>query len=510
MNSGARQPRRRGYYATHLVALCAFWGLTIGLGAWFGVRTAAAHAIGESAVPTLVVGSLTTGIFLLFAGLSTFMFRHVAAQPDADPTELPDGLAPLAAGALRAPSWRWWGGAALLALPVLAAFWAWWQQLTTGLVVTGLGRPVFWGLYIVDFVFFIGISYGGTLVSAVLRVAGADWRHPITRAAEVLAVLALLCGAWNIALDLGRPDRLALMITSGRPESPLLWDVFAISTYLFATLIYLYLPLIPDLAALRTRVGSIRRPIYHLLSLGWSGDERQRAALERAIGILAIAIIPIAITVHSVVGWVFSMTILPTWHSTIFGPYFVLGAVFSGLAALLVVLAILRQTLRLQDWIFADHFRRLAGMLLVLSFTWAYFTFAEHLTIVYGAEPSELGILHSKVEGRYAVMFWAMMGFNVVLPVVMLLRSKWRTISRTVIASLGVCAGMWIERYLIVVPALERPRMEGAAAVYFPSVFEITIALGNLAALALGVMLVSRIIPVVSIWENHRAHGPTT
>src|SRR3990172_9086410 len=242
---------------------------------------------------------------------------------------------------------RFYITAMVLLLIIIWAFYAWIYQLRYGLGVTGLNRPVFWGFYITNFVFFIGISHAGTLISAILRLCRAEWRRPITRMAEMITVLVLFFGLGSIILDLGRPDRAFYVVLYGKINSPLIWDVMSISTYLTASTIYLYIPLIPDIALLRDRVTGWRRRLYSFLSLGWTGTERQHRRVEIAIAILAIIVIPIAVSVHTVVSWVFAMTIQPMWHSTIFGPYFVIGAIFSGIATLIIVMAILRRSFKL-------------------------------------------------------------------------------------------------------------------------------------------------------------------
>jgi molybdopterin-containing oxidoreductase family membrane subunit len=191
------------------------------------------------------------------------------------------------------PSFKRW--ALALGAVVAWAVFAWVWQLSRGLGVTGLGRPVYWGLYITNFVFFIGVSHAGTLISAILRIVHAEWRRPITRMAEVITVLVLFFGVGNILLDLGRPDRALNVIQHPHFRSPLLWDVGSITVYLTASTIYLYLPLIPDIALLRDRTRGWRRRLYERLALGWAGTSRQRRRLERAIAVMAVLVIPVAI-----------------------------------------------------------------------------------------------------------------------------------------------------------------------------------------------------------------------
>ncbi len=392
--------------------------------------------------------------------------------------------------------------AALAPILALAGF-AYASQLANGLQVTGLNRPVYWGMYITNFVFFIGISHAGTLVSAILRVFGAEWRRPITRAAEAITVFALILGTGSIIIDMGRPDRLFNIIRYARFQSPLIWDVSCVTVYLSASITYLYLPLIPDLAILRDRPGLTpwRRWLYTKLSLGWTGTEQQKHRLERLIGVMAVLIIPIAVSVHTVVSWVFAMTVQPMWHSTIFGPYFVIGAIFSGIATLIIVMAILRKAFRLEPYLTPQHFSNLGLLLLIFAFLWAYFTFSEYLTEFYGNEPAGMRVLFSKLTEEFSPLFWAMWVFNFIIPFIMLSNRRTRTITGTVITSLLVNVGMWLERYNIVVPTLTRPRLPTPIASYLPSWAEWSILLGSVGLFALLYILFAKVFPIVSIWE---------
>ena len=265
---------------------------------------------------------------------------------------------------------------ALLSSVVLIAAVAYFTQFKYGLGVTGMNNPIFWGIYITNFVFFIGVSHAGTLISAILRISKAEWRRSITRSAEVITVLVLFFGLGNILIDLGRIDRMMMVIRHGRFQSPLLWDVVSLTTYLTASSIYLYLPLIPDIALLRDRMPrGFRKYLYEVLALGWVGTEKQIHYLEKGIGIMAVTVLPIAVSVHTVVSYVFSMTIQPMWHSTIFGPYFVAGAIYSGIAAIIVAMAVLRRVYHLGDYFREVHFNYLGILLLVMTCLWLYGTF---------------------------------------------------------------------------------------------------------------------------------------
>jgi len=384
---------------------------------------------------------------------------------------------------------------------VLWAWFAWVWQLYYGLGVTGLGRPIYWGLYITNFVFFIGVSHAGTLISAILRIVHAEWRRPITRMAEVITVLVLFFGVGNIILDLGRPDRALLVLQHPNFTSPLLWDVSSISVYLMASSVYLFLPLIPDIAYLRDRTTGWRHRFYSRLALGWTGTERQWHRLERAIGIMAIGVIPVAVSVHTVVSWVFSMTIQPMWHSTIFGPYFVVGAIFSGIAAIITAMVIVRKVYKLERYLTPLHFNNLGILLLVMTCLWFYFTFAEYLTVWYGQEPTELAVFDAKLTGHFAPYFWAMFAFCFIVPFVILANWRTRTIIGTLIASISVNIGMWLERFTIVVPSLSNPRAPIHTVMYAPSWVEWSLMAGCFAAFVLLYMGFTKLFPIISIWE---------
>lgn len=374
------------------------------------------------------------------------------------------------------------------------------NQILVGLGVTGLAQPVSWGFYIVNFVFFIGISHAGTLISAILRLSKAEWRRPITRMAEVITGIVLAIGGLHPILDLGQPERMWNLISSGRLQSPLLWDVTSITAYFTASTVYLYLPLIPDIAILRDR-GTKPRWLYEFLSWGWQGTERQHKILNRAINILMIMVIPIAVSVHTVISYIFAMTIQPGWHSTIFGPYFVAGAIFSGIAVLLIVMIAFRKVYHLEQYLKEIHFNYLSVLLLIMSIIWFYFTFSEYLTTYYGNEPDEMRVFFYKFIGDYSPYFWLMVFCNFIIPVSILSNKKTRKIKGILIASISVTIGMWLERLIIVVPSLANPRLDYPTGIYIPTLTEWSLFLGGVAVFILGFILFAKYFPLISIWE---------
>ncbi|HET6948614.1 MAG TPA: NrfD/PsrC family molybdoenzyme membrane anchor subunit [bacterium] len=467
--------------------------------------------------------------------------------------------------------------AGLLAVIGVGAY-AYVSQLRVGLGVTGLNDRISWGIYITNFVFFIGVSHAGTLISAILRVTGAEWRRPITRMAEAITVFALLVGAPMVMIDMGRPERLLNVFRFGRLQSPILWDIISITTYVAGSLLYLYLPMIPDLAQLRDMPGLARwrRRLYGLLAVGWRGTPRQHAFLEQGIAAMAIVIIPVAISVHTVVSWIFGMTLRAGWHSTIFGPYFVIGAIFSGIAAIITAMGAFRRVYRLERFLTPDHFQKLGYLLLTLNLLYLYFTVSEYLTISYGAEIKDVRLIEALFQGTFSRMFWMMAVVGLILPAVLtliphlpvvdrlrrvpLLRpvpvgaaavvmtvlaagmhfgrgpqvsALWgishdtvfavaaftaagavlallpalrrRPVAAIVFASVLVNIGMWLKRYIIVVPSMALPLTRSEWATYNPTWVEWSITAAAFATFILLYALFAKFFPLISLWEVREA-----
>ncbi len=409
---------------------------------------------------------------------------------------------------LREVTWAWWATVIICLLFLAAAAASFLIQLSRGIGVWGINRPVMWAFDITNFVFWIGISHAGTLISAILRVSRAEWRRPVTRCAEAITVFALMIGGIFPIVHLGKP--LLFYWLAPYPNerglwpnfrSPLLWDFFAINAYFMGSLIYLYLPLIPDLALVRDKSSGVRKKIYAKLSLGWRGTQRQWARLEKAVQVMAVVIIPVAVSVHTIVSWDFAMAIQPMWHSTVFGPYFVAGAIFSGIAALILAMAVIRRVFHLEEYLHPLHFTNLGFLLLTMSLIWFYFTFAEYLTTWYGNEPHEKVVFASKISGPFAPMFWTMVVCCFVIPVPILAIKRLRTIKGMVIASATVLVGMWIERFLIIVPTLAQPRFTFNWGSYRPTIYEIAIAVGTVAYFVLLYAVFTKLFPIVAVWE---------
>src|SRR5574341_1248717 len=319
-----------------------------------------------------------------------------------------------------------WG--ARLFIGALGAIFGWGvvayiYQLQNGLAATGMREYVSWGLYITDFVFFIGISHVGALMSAILRITHAEWRKSITRMAEAITFSSLFFGALMPIVDLGRPDRILNLFLYPRFQSPILWDLMCIFTYLIGSTLFLYLPMIPDIAYLRDRIRFSwpRQLLYRVLGMNWQGTPRDWQRLERSMGVMAVLIIPIAVSVHTVVSWIFGMTLRPGWNSTIFGPYFVAGALLSGAASVVVAMAAFRQAYHLEEYITFKHFRNMALLVLVLDMIYIYFNVSEYLTLGYKMETAERSLLTALFGGEYAPAFWLVQIGGLLLPLLLLI-----------------------------------------------------------------------------------------
>jgi Ni/Fe-hydrogenase subunit HybB-like protein len=339
-------------------------------------------------------------------------------------------------------------------------FYAFLQQVIYGHVVTGMRDNVVWGVYIVNFIFFMGVSYAGALISGTLHLFKTAWRKPIIRMAEFITIIALLIGPCFILLCIGRLDKLHFLVIFGRIQSPITWDVIAISTDIFGCFIFLYLSLLRDLATLRDyeilQLPAWRKKLYKILALGYTGTPEQQQRLNRATDIMATMVIAIAIIVYSVLAWIFSVTLQPGWHSTIFGPYFVIAAVYSGSAVLIICMWVFRKVYHLEEYITKKHFVAVGVIMLVLAAFFGYFTFSDYLTKWYGSEKND----ELLIQLLFKKFYWPFIISNyvgVLLPLLVVGIARFRTITNITLTSIVVVIALWLNRYIIVVPTLESP-----------------------------------------------------
>lgn len=403
---------------------------------------------------------------------------------------------------------RFWILVAVLVAVILWGLYAWGYQIYWGMGTAGINRPVYWGLYIATFVFWVGISHAGTMISAVLRLLHADWRRPITRGAEAMTAGALMMAGLYPLIHLGRVWKFYWMIPYPNNrlmwpnfQSPLMWDMVAIFTYLIGSSLYLYLALIPDMAMARDHTDGWRYRLYRILALGWRGTEGEWHKLHRALSIFSVVIIPVFLSVHSIVSWDFAVTIQPRWHSSIFAPYFVIGAVYSGLSALATILIIVRKTMKLEAFLRREHFDALGKLIAIAGMGWVYFWFGGFIVEWFGNEPVVRELLHDELTGELAPFFWLQMTCNLI-PIGLLLLKRVRTSTvGLLILTLMVNVGMYTERVLIVIGNLQRNYMPFNWGEYRPSWVEVSVVSMTFAGFILLYTLFSRIVPYVPVWE---------
>jgi Ni/Fe-hydrogenase subunit HybB-like protein len=402
--------------------------------------------------------------------------------------------------------WRWWAIFAALTALILWGAAGLVTQLKDGLSVTGLDQSVSWGFYISNLIFFMGISYGAAIASAIMRLTDVPWRRGLTRMLESIGLAAALAGAAFPLFDLGRPDRAWYLIRYGQVGSPVVWDVIVVTNYLIAVILFLYLPLIPDLAICRdtigAQVGKVRRFLYRALSLGWSGKPNQKRVLGQSITVMSILIIPVAAAVPSVLAWLFAVTVRPGWNSTIFAPYFVLGAVFSGVASLVVIMAVFRKAYHLEAVITERHFKMLGYGLIALGGVYLYFMISEYVTEGYKMSLDTGPQLELLLTGDLAWLFWLFVIGGVVLPMLTIALPPTRNILGITIAALAMVLGLYVKRFLIVVPGLAESIIQtDKMTVYHPTWVEVAITVAAAAAIPWFLMVFFRLFPVVSIHE---------
>lgn len=411
-------------------------------------------------------------------------------------------------GTLWAPSNRYYAWMSVIGLTLTAGILAWAYQIYVGLGVTGYRTPQMWAVYITNFVFWIGIGHAGTLISAILYLFRARWRTSIFRAAETMTVFAVMTAGLFPIIHVGRmwfaywllpyPNQRYLWPNF---RSPLLWDVFAISTYLTISVVFFCVGLIPDIAAIRDVSTGWKRKVYGVLSLGWEGTDRQWRHYRRAYGLFAALATPLVLSVHSVVSWDFAMALLPGWHSTLFAPFFVNGAIFSGFAMVLILIIPMRRWFNLHAYITDRHLDAMGKLTLVTSLVLSYFYASEAFTAWYSGDHFERALLFWKATRTYAWAFWLQYFCNSVAPLVLFSRRA-RTHPPTLyVVSILVLIGMWFERFNIIVPSLGHEFYPYTWGIYVTSVIEMLVTAGSFAWFFILFLGFIKVMPSLSIVE---------
>ena len=408
------------------------------------------------------------------------------------------------------PGKGWWicFGIALAALLNLVGMIIY--LVSTGIGVWGLNNVVGWGFDITNFVFWIGIGHAGTLISAILLLFRQQWRTSINRSAEAMTIFAVMCAGLFPLIHMGRPwdaffifpypnQRGPLWVNF---RSPLVWDVFAINTYFTISLVFWFLGMIPDLATLRDRaVGGLKKVIYRVLSLGWNGSQRTWSRYEKVSLVLAGLATPLVVSVHTIVSMDFATSVLPGWHTTIFPPYFVAGAIYSGFGMVLTLLIITRQTMHLERYITMRHLDKMAKVTMFTGMIVSYAYLTEFFVAWYGGNLYERYHFINRATGPYAWCFYMMMLCNVVTPQIL-----WSTKVRSSVAALFVISilvniGMWFERFVIIVVSLHRAYLPSGWSMFYPTYVDVGILVGSFGLFFTCFLLFIRTLPMIAMWE---------
>ena len=400
-----------------------------------------------------------------------------------------------------------WVGFLITTLLICLFFY--YEQLQNGLGVTGLNDYVSWGIYISNFVFFVAASLIGMLISSVLGLAGSKWILPISRIAEIVAVSFAMVAGLIIITDMGRPDRLHHVFLYGRIQSPIVWDIVVVITYVAISLLLLYVPLIPDIDLCNKKVKGLPRLqlwIYRVFSLGWANKPSQYKLVKRYIKMLAVLIIPVALAIHTVTSWLFAMTLRAGWDSPIFGPYFVSGAFVAGCAAVTIAMYFYRKSYKLENYITDIHFDKMGKLLVLVALVYVYFNINEIIVPAYKLKGGEAEHLKSMLFGHDSLMFWMVQIGGLVLPFILLLFAKMRKPLPSTIISIVILAGAWFKRYLIVVPIQQHPyfpiqNVPEKFMHYTPTLAEIAITVASFVIFLLIMTVLSKIFPIIPIWE---------
>ncbi|MGH7475711.1 MAG: NrfD/PsrC family molybdoenzyme membrane anchor subunit [Longimicrobiales bacterium] len=388
-------------------------------------------------------------------------------------------------------------------------FGAWGLQIVLGIGVSGLRNPVGWGVYITTFVFWVGIAHSGTLISAILYLFRARWRQSIYRAAEAMTVFAVMTAGLFPVIHIGRawlpywllpyPNQRGIWPNF---KSPLLWDVFAVGTYFIVSATFFYVGMIPDIAAARDATTvKWRKRLYTILSLGWRGTHDEWKHFSRAYLYLAALATPLVLSVHSVVSWDFAMSIVPGWHTTIFAPYFVAGAIFSGLAMVIALLIPMRKAFGLENYFTIRHFESMAKLILLTSMIVGYAYVTEYFMAWYSAEVAEQQSFLNRALGDYWWATWIMITCNAFIPQLLWFRNVRRSIPALFVISIFINIGMWFERFVIIVVSLSHEYMPWQFGNYRPSWVEMTILIGSFCWFFMWFLIFIRVLPAVSVAE---------
>ncbi len=403
----------------------------------------------------------------------------------------------------------WWIGFALSFTLVMLLMYAVSYLMVRGVAIWGIGVPVGWGFAIVNFVWWIGIGHAGTLISAILLLMRQEWRTSINRFAEAMTLSAVACAGLFPLLHLGRPwlgywlfPYPNTMSVWPQFRSPLVWDVFAVSTYATVSLLFWFVGLIPDLATLRDRAdGRLARIVYGILAMGWRGSAVHWHRYETAYLLLAGLATPLVVSVHTVVSFDFATSIMPGWHSTVFPPYFVAGAIYSGFAMVLTLTIPIRAVYGLQDFITMRHLQNMAKIMLATGLIVAYGYWIEAFMAWYSGNPYERFMMWNRLFGPYGSMFWGLLTCNIAIPQLLWFQRVRNSVPALFCISIIINIGMWLERYVIVITSLQRDFLPSSWGMFSGTVWDWATLAGSVGLFFALLFLFVRVLPMISIFE---------
>ena len=413
---------------------------------------------------------------------------------------------------------RWFVAWIVFLLAVMGfGFFGWFTQLTQGLGATALTDYISWGLYISSFIFFVATALIGMLISSVLGLIGIKWITPIARIAEMIAIGFAMWAGLVIVFDMGRPERLLNVFIHGRFQSPIIWDVTVVMTYVVISILLYLLPLIPDMPFLQKSMQDApkwKQKIYKVLSFGWVGSPAQYKIIKRSIKVLAVLIIPVALAIHTVTSWLFAMTPRIGWDSTIFGPYYVTGAFVTGGAAVMIAMYIFRVNYNLKEYLTDFHFDKMGKLLVLLMLVYLYFNINEYIVPGYKMKHGDDAHIFSLFAGHNAKMFWLVQIGGMFIPIILFLFKKMRKPLPAMIISIPVVIGAFFKRYIITVPTMEHPALpvDNVPAdymIYWPNWVEWSITMMAIAGAILIVTILAKLFPIMPIWEIAHDEGIT-
>ena len=396
-----------------------------------------------------------------------------------------------------------------LTVALIACLYAYTIQLKVGLGVTGLRDYVSWGIYIANFVFFVATSLIGMLISAVLGLTQIKWASPLARIAEIISMAFAAVAGLVIISDMGRPDRFTYLFLYGRIQSPIIWDVTVVTTYVVISTLLLYLPMIPDIALCRDRLTHVpkwQRKLYEILAVNLQNNEQQQRIIRQGVKTLLILIIPVALAIHTVTSWLFAVTHRPGWDSTIFGPYFVTGAFVSGTAAVIIAMYVFRKIYHLEQYITFDLFDKVGKLLVLVSLVYLYFNINEYLVPVYKMKHADAAHLHELFQGRFAILYWSVQLGGLLVPIILLLFKPMRKPLPLFVVAIFVIIGAWFKRYLIVIPTMQHPflpiqNVPIEYQIYKPTLIEVAITIAPIILVLMIITILSKTFPVLPVQE---------